>query len=98
MYVQLNKSSKEGKKYTAIFYDNDKKKVRTIHFGAEGSSTYLNHKNDDIKHAWIARHKVRGDFNDYMSASSLSYHLLWNKTSLSASFSSYLRKFNLKKY
>jgi hypothetical protein len=59
MYVQINKATREGKKYTAIFYDNEKSKIRTVHFGADNSSTYLNHKNDDIKQAWIARHKVR---------------------------------------
>jgi len=98
MYVQINKATREGKKYTAIFYDNEKSKIRTVHFGADNSSTYLNHKNDDIKQAWIARHKVRGDFNNYMSASSLSYHLLWNKPTLSASYNDYLKKFGLKKY
>jgi hypothetical protein len=52
-----------------------------------------NHKNDDIKQArYIARHKANEDFNDYMTASSLSYHLLWNKPTLSASYNSYIKK------
>ena len=34
MYVQLEKSDREGKKYKAIFYDDERKKIKTSHFGA----------------------------------------------------------------
>ena len=32
------------------------------------------------------------------TASSIAYHLLWNKPSLSASFNDFIKKFNLSKY
>ena len=98
MYVQLKKSSKEDKRYTAIFFDNNRKKIKTVHFGLKNGSTYIDHKDEGIRDAWIARHSVTGDFTSPDTASSLAYHLLWNKTSLSVSYNAYLKKFNLKKY
>src|SRR5210317_1238790 len=98
MYVQLKKSSKEDKRYTAIFFDNNRKKIKTVQFGLKNGSTYIDHKDEGIRDAWIARHSVTGDWTKPDTASSLAYHLLWNKTSLSVSYNAYLKKFNLEKY
>ena len=98
MYIQLNKSNLKDKRYTAIFFDNNRKKIKTISFGLKGGNTFLEHKDDDIKHAWVARHSVTGDWTKPDTASSLAYHLLWSKPTLSASYNAYLKKFNLKKY
>ena len=98
VYIQIMKSDLDGKKYKAIFYDKDRSKVRTTHFGSDVGNTYNMHKDDNIKEAWLARHKVRENWNDYTSAGSLARWILWNKTSLSASFNDYLKRFKLKKY
>jgi len=97
-YIQLLKSEKADKRFDAKFYDIEKKKIKTISFGLKGGNTFLEHKDDDIKHAWIARHSVTGDWKKPDTASSLAYHILWNKTTLSGSYNDYLKKFNLKKY
>ncbi len=99
MKVIISLSDKPNKRYTAIFYDNDKK-VKTTHFGYKDKdgfgSTYIDHKNDDIKDAYIARHRVNEDFNNYMSAGSLSRYILWNKKTLRESITDYKQKFSLK--
>lgn len=82
----------------AKFYDNDRNKVKTSHFGSAGMSDYTKHKDDERKKLYLARHKVNEDWNDYTTAGSLSRWLLWNKQTLSASFNDYLKRFNLKKY
>ena len=97
-YIQLNKSTKEGKRYTAIFFDENRKKIKSVSFGLKGGSTFIDHKDDDIKQAWIARHKITGDWTKPDTASSLAYHLLWNKPTLGTSYNDFLKKFNLKKY
>jgi hypothetical protein len=75
------------------------KKIKTTHFGYKDKdgfgSTYIDHKNDDKKDAYIARHKVNEDFNDYMSAGSLSRYILWNKKTLRESIADYKRRFSL---
>lgn len=98
VFVQLSKSDQEGKKYKAVFYDENRNKIKTTHFGAAGMSDYTKHKDEDRKQAYLARHKNNENWNDYKSAGSLSKHLLWSKPSLSASYNAYLKKFGLKKY
>jgi len=98
VYIQLNKSTNQNKKYMAIFYNEERKKIKTIHFGASGMSDFTIHKDEERKIRYIARHSANENFNNYMSAGSLSRWILWNKPSLSASYNDYIKKFNLKKY
>lgn len=99
VFVQLKKSSASGKKYTAIFYDEEKKKIKTTHFGATGYEDYTTHGDEERKKRYIERHK-NGNENwaDYKSGGSLARYILWNKPSVSASYNDYLKKFGLKKY
>jgi hypothetical protein len=98
MYVNIKPSTSQGKKMMAIFYDEAKKKVKTTHFGASGYEDYTTHGDLQRKMNYITRHKAREDFNDYMTAGSLSYWILWNKPTLTASIEDYLNRFKLKKY
>jgi len=97
-YIQLLKSKVSGKKYTAIFYDEKRTKIKTLHFGAAGMSDFTKHKDEERKQRYIDRHKKNEDWNDYMTAGSLAFHILWNKPSVSASYNDYIKKFGLKKY
>ena len=99
VYVQLKKATTQGKKYTAVFYDDDRKKIKTTSFGATGYEDYTTHKDEERKRLYLERHK-KGNENwaDYKSAGSLARYILWNKPSVSASYNAYLKKFNLKKY
>ena len=97
-YIQLLKSNREDKRLEAKFFDINRKKIKTVHFGLKSGNTYLEHKNTKTKDAWVARHSVTGDWTKPDTASSLAYHLLWNKPSLSASFNDFIKKFNLSKY
>lgn len=94
MKVSITPSDRPEKRYKAVFTDTDGGK-KTVHFGYKTGSTYIDHKNNKIKDAWIARHKVRGSFNDYKSASSLAYHILWKYKSFNEAVRSYKNKFNL---
>ena len=91
--VIIKKSPKEGKKMVAIFYEDNKKK-KTIHFGAEGMSDYTKHRDDERKKRYLKRHKKRENWNDPMTAGSLSRFILWNKPTLKASIADYKRRFN----
>ena len=98
MFVQLTKSSNVDKKYTAIFYNDKRKKVKTVHFGAAGMSDYTIHKDKERKMLYLQRHYKNENWEDYMTAGSLSRWILWNKTSLSESYNDYIRHFGLTKY
>ena len=93
VFVQLLKSVKDGKKYTAIFYNDDRSKIKTVHFGAKGYEDFTIHGDEERKQRYIQRHKTRENFADYKTAGSLSYHILWNKPSVSASYNDCLNFF-----
>lgn len=88
--LSVKRSTAKDKKYTAFFDDGTK-----THFGFLGSSTYIDHKDDKKKDAYIARHKVNENWNDPKSAGALSRYILWNKTTLSASIADFKRRFSL---
>ncbi len=79
----------------AIFYDGDKK-VKTIHFGADGYSDYTIHKDEARKQRYIDRHKSSEDWGNPMTAGTLALFILWNKPTISASIAAYKKKFGLK--
>jgi hypothetical protein len=97
-YIKLEKSNNLKKKFVAVFYDEDKKKVKTTHFGSAGMSDYTINKDDKRKQLYLDRHNKNENWNDFTSAGSLSRFLLWNEKTLESSFKYYLNKFNLKKY
>jgi len=97
MYVSIGKSTRQGKKMMAIFYDESKKKIKTTHFGQETASDYTLHNDLARKMNYLARHKEREDWNDYMTAGALSRWILWEKPSLTESIKDYMRRFDLKR-
>ena len=100
--LSIKPSDKPTKKYVATFCtcegatkccDTDRKKVN---FGSRGSSTYLDHGDEKKRDAYIARHQVRENFNEPLTAGALSFHLLWGKTtSLRENIALFKKKFNL---
>lgn len=94
MRVVIKKSTNEKKKYMATFYDGTKK-VKTTHFGAAGMSDYTKHKDPARKQRYINRHKTNENWDNYMSAGSLSRYILWGEPTLRASIQKYKEKFNL---
>jgi len=87
----IKPSERDTKRYVAIF-SNPKK---TTHFGLKGGSTYIDHIDEKKKSAYLARHKVRENFNDPVTAGALARWILWNKQTLSASISDFKKRFNL---
>tara|TARA_R110001606_G_scaffold77055_3_gene178179 strand:- start:102 stop:419 length:318 start_codon:yes stop_codon:yes gene_type:complete len=96
-FVELKPATQKGKKYQAIFYNKGEKKLQTLAFGASGASDFTIHKDPKRKDRYIERHKDREDWSVPNTRGSLSRFLLWNKPTLKASFSDYLKRFNLKK-
>ena len=97
MYVSIKTSTSSGKKMMAVFYDTTKKKVKTTHFGASGYEDYTTHGDLQRKQNYLSRHSNE-NWNDYMTAGSLSRYLLWNKPTIKASIDDYISRFKLKKY
>lgn len=98
MYVSITASARKDKKYIAVFYDTDKQKVKTTHFGAKGYQDYTDHHDEMRKANYLNRHRKNEDWNDYMTAGSLSRYVLWEHKSFDKAVKEYMKRFNLKAY
>jgi len=97
-YVDIKKSTNQNKKLMAIFYNKDKQKIKTVHFGQFGASDYTQHKSIERRNLYDNRHKKNEDWDNPQTAGALAKWILWGEPTLSASINNFLKKFNLKKY
>jgi hypothetical protein len=89
----ITESKQKGKKYTIKFNEPNK----TLHFGSKGSSTYLDHKNETKRDNYMARHAVREDWDDPLTAGTLSLYILWGPyTTFNKNLEYYKQQFNIK--
>ena len=96
MRVTIKPSKAKGKKYTAVFFNEKGDKVKTTNFGAKGYTDYIQSRDKERRKRYLQRHKNE-NWNDYMSAGSLSRWILWGKSeALKTNISNYKKRFNLK--
>jgi hypothetical protein len=95
-FYKLKKAEDGKHKYTIIFKTKEGKEKK-ISFGAMGYDDYIITNDDKKKEAYIARHKVREDWNDPFSKGALSRYILWNKKTLKESLDDYLKRFKINK-
>ena len=88
MDTLYNKAIKHGASDFGISHNMNKRyyviyNERKINFGSKHGHTYIDHRNNDIRRAWIARHsKIKNHNNQYVinlktSPSYWSYKILW---------------------
>jgi hypothetical protein len=76
--LDVRPSSRKGKRYMAVLGDESK-----IHFGLRGGSTFIDHRNLNLRNSYIARHygsKAEKELIDTLtpSPSLFSMYLLWS--------------------
>jgi hypothetical protein len=97
MKLIIKPSTAKNKRLTAIFYNDEGKKLKTVNFGLKGGSTYIDHKDKKLRSRYISRHRPNENWNDPMTAGALAKDLLWGPyTDLDKNISSFKRKFKLK--
>jgi hypothetical protein len=96
MKLKIVKSHLPDKKLDAIFtYDDGKTKV--VPFGASNFSDYTIHHDKDRRQRYITRHSKNEQFNNPMTAGSLSRWILWGDSiNLETNIRSFKKKFNFK--
>jgi len=98
-FLKLKKST--GKhKYEAIFLNTENNREKTVKFGAAGYNDYTIYNKittkeeaDKYKEKYIKRHDKREDFENPITAGSLSRYILWNKPTIEDSLKDYLNRF-----
>lgn len=89
MDAVLKKSNRKDKKF--MLEINNKK---TIHFGQNKSSTFIDHHDNKRKENYIARHKANENWNK-LNAGALSRFVLWESKTLDQGIKNIEKKFNL---
>ena len=90
-FISLEESNRKGKRYVMVL-DEPKK---TLHFGSDVGSTYIDHGDKTKRENYLKRHMVNEDW-DSVNAGSLSKFLLWGKSkSLKRNLDEYLERFNI---
>ncbi len=91
-FETIKQSTRKNKKFMIIF-SNPKK---TIHFGSKNSKTYLDHRDKKKRENYILRHKVNENWNDPLTAGTLSFYLLWGSSpDLYTNLQTYLNHFKI---
>jgi len=74
--VEIKKSVLPTKRYGATFTRKNGK-TKTINFGSINGQTYVDGAGEKIKEDYMARHSIRENWEDPLSAGALSKHILW---------------------
>jgi hypothetical protein len=91
MKFKLEPATDRVHKFVAIFDD-----TKRVPFGAYGMSDYTINKNRLRRDRYLLRHRTRENWNDPMTAGSLSKHILWGpSTNIDVNIREFKRKFNL---
>ena len=93
--IDIKKSTKAGKKWTAYFEDTESGRTKMTHFGATGMEDYTQHKDEERRDRYRQRHQKDLQTNDPTRAGYLAYYVLWNKTSMAESIRDYKKRFHL---
>ena len=92
-FISLEKSNRKGKRYVMVL-DEPK---RTLHFGSDVGSTYIDVGDKVKRENYIKRHQVNEDW-DAVNAGSLSRYILWGDSkNINKNLLSYLERFNITK-
>lgn len=96
--VSITKSTKKEKKLQATFLIDGKEKI--IHFGSSGNKDFTIYsaegdkkKAEQMRNAYIARHSKNENWNDPLTAGSLSRFVLWEAPTISGGISAYKKRF-----
>ncbi len=84
-----------GPKRFVAMLETAKGRVRTIGFGQKGGRTYIDHGDEALRAAYIARHAPRENW-DAVNAGSLSRFVLWgDSTNMASNIAAYKQRFGL---
>jgi hypothetical protein len=86
-------STKAHYKYDAIFSKNNKI-IKIIHFGDNRYSDFTQNHDKKRRDLYIVRHRPRENWDDPMTAGSLSRYILWgDSTNLHKNIKDFRKKF-----
>ena len=95
MFFTLQDGTAKGKRYKAVFYDENGKKIKTTQFGSSSHDNYTTHSDKKRRELYRKRHH-KDKINEPFSAGALSWWILWNRETLKESIKEYEERFGIK--
>ena len=94
-FIALKKSTNPAKKYDVFL--NDAGAVKKVSFGAAGYSDFTQHKEEERKQRYLARHQANEDWasTGLLTAGFWSRWLLWHLPTVRESLDDVVRRFRL---
>ena len=90
--IFFGKSTRKGKRYMMRLADPSK----TIHFGLDTGSTYIDHEDATKRRNYLARHSKNNENWKELNAGSASAYILWgNSKDIVENIKDYIKRFNL---
>lgn len=88
-------SANAEKKYDAVF-QQDSGRTKTTSFGQRGAADFIKTADKERRERYLTRHRANENWNNPLTAGSLSKHLLWGpSTSLQENIQTFKSKFQL---
>jgi hypothetical protein len=94
-FISLKPADDNKHKYVVSLLNKDSGREKNIKFGAFGMDDFTITKNEKAKENYIARHRVRENWNDPSTAGFWSKHILWNLKTINASLKDTIKNYNL---
>lgn len=94
MKISVQPSSRNGKKWMAVFEDG-----HAVHFGQKGASDFTIHKDPERRQRYVTRHPSTRENHGKSGIRTPGFwamNLLWNKPSLNSSARDIERRFGVK--
>jgi len=91
---RLEPATAKGKRYSVVSPEG-----KRTNFGSETGSTFIDHKDERKKAAWIARHSKAGENWEYSGRDTAGFwarHLLWSAPTLRQSIKYIKERFGIK--
>ncbi len=102
MEIKLSQSTRQGKKFMVQFINKETNKNKTVHFGADGYTDYIQlnqigskSQADEHKERYLLRHKNNEDWSDITTSGFWSRWLLWNLPTINESIKYIENNFNV---
>lgn len=95
MKLYIYQSQRQGKRFVAVFVENDEIKY-TTHFGSANGATFIDHGDITKRSNYLKRHSALGEsWDDYKSAGSLARWILWNTNDVETNIKLFKKRFKL---
>ena len=97
LIIKNNPNAPKDKKRAIGFFIMNNGKTITRKFGSAVGFTYFDGATEQTRNAYLARHEVRENWNDIMTAGALAKWVLWTDTNRSKIEKIINRKFGIPK-